>query len=108
MKESRGFPSFSEDMASNRDRQKFIKDQVPLAVLYEQLAEECVELSHACLKKARILRGENPTPAKNGEVDKSVLEELTDLKVVINILGLSGNRSLYWQKIRRWSERLGY
>ena len=41
---------------------KQIRELVPEAVLYEQLAEECNELAQACLKKARKLRGENYTP----------------------------------------------
>ena len=35
--------------------------------MLEQLAEEAAELSHAALKLARIIRGENPTPVTEVE-----------------------------------------
>ena len=39
-----------------------IAEKIGQAALLEQTAEEAAELSHAALKLARILRGENPTP----------------------------------------------
>ena len=41
---------------------KEILEHVGEAAVLEQTAEECAELAHACLKMARKLRGENPTP----------------------------------------------
>lgn len=35
--------------------------------LLELTAEECVELAHACLKLARVIRQENPTPVTSDE-----------------------------------------
>lgn len=39
-----------------------IVDYIGKAALLEQTAEEASELSQACLKMARKIRGENPTP----------------------------------------------
>lgn len=36
--------------------------KLPKAALLEQAAEEAAELAQACLKLARVYRGENPTP----------------------------------------------
>lgn len=46
---------------------KNIVDRIGLPALLEQTAEECTELAHACLKEARRLRGENPTPKTTPE-----------------------------------------
>ena len=43
------------------------KEEIGTAATYEMLAEECSELAQACLKYARILRGENPTPKTQAE-----------------------------------------
>jgi len=76
------------------------------AAIYEQLAEECVELAHACQKKARKLRGENPTPLEMDEIDDAVTEELTDVTLVASVLGLDCDLRLYWDKYDRWCSRL--
>lgn len=83
-----------------------IKEELSDAALYEQLAEECTELAHACLKKARKLRGENPTPMEMEEIDENVIEELTDVSLVSFILELHADLPLYWEKYDRWCERL--
>lgn len=49
----------------------------------ELMAEECVELAHACLKLARFERGENPTPKTKDECVRSVTEELADVWVTM-------------------------
>lgn len=84
----------------------FIKDELSDAALYEQLAEECVELAHACQKKARYLRDENPTPLSPNEIDGMIEEEFTDVMLVCNILGLSIDFDAYYKKIDRWADRL--
>lgn len=76
------------------------------AALYEQLAEECTELAHACLKKSRLLRGENPTPLTKSDIDEMVDEEYTDVRLVAHLLYLHVNNNIYWSKLDRWSERL--
>lgn len=50
--------------------------------MYEQLAEECVELSHAALKLARYLRGENKVHGHTEEdLRDHLCEEFADLIV---------------------------
>lgn len=83
-----------------------VSEKLSEAALYEQLAEECVELAHACLKKARKLRGENPTPLEMYDIDVRVEEEFTDVALVSSLLGLHSNLKLYWEKYERWCQRL--
>lgn len=84
----------------------YILDTVPHAAIYEQLAEECCELAHACQKKARLLRGENPTPLSSDEIDDMIEEEYTDVMLVCEMIGLDINRDMYYKKIDRWADRL--
>jgi len=85
---------------------RVVKKRLSEASLYEQLAEECCELAHACQKKARKLRGENPTPMGMEEIDANVTEEFTDIHVVAELLNLSIDVPLYWEKMDRWRKRL--
>lgn len=89
------------------NRSDEIRNSLSEASLYEQLAEECVELAHACQKKARKLRGENPTPMSMYDIDDSVEEEFTDVTLVSRLLNLDCNLPLYWEKYDRWMKRLG-
>jgi NTP pyrophosphatase (non-canonical NTP hydrolase) len=84
----------------------YITDTLSSAALYEQLAEECVELAHACQKKARLLRGENPTPLTDSDINAMVEEEFTDVSLVSSMLGLDVDEYMYYEKIDRWAERL--
>lgn len=54
--------------------------------LLELTAEECVELAHACLKLARIIRQENPTPVTSDEAIANVEEEIADIDICIDEL----------------------
>lgn len=83
-----------------------ILDTLSDAAFYEQLAEECGELAHACLKKARKIRGENPTPLSSEDIDDMIEEEYTDVILVSEMIGLSIDRNAYYKKIDRWAERL--
>ena len=72
-----------------------------------QLAEECGELSAAVLKLVRIRRGSNPTPITEIEALGRIEEELTDLRVCLDVIGDQIWRSdLYAFKINRWHDRL--
>ena len=84
-----------------------IRQKVPEAALYEQLAEECVELAHAALKLARIKRGENPTPVSAEEAMSAVMEEYTDLRLVAYVIELGWDIEMFEQKLLRWNKRLG-
>lgn len=91
---------------SQFDIDKTVSDVLSDAALYEQLAEECVELAHACQKKARKLRGENPTPMEMEDIDNNVVEEYTDVQLVISLLNIREDITLYWEKYDRWCQRL--
>lgn len=99
-------PEMFQEWEKQRDRVAFIKGALSEASLYEQLAEECVELAHACQKKARKLRDENPTPMEMDEIDENVIEEYTDVRLVAHLLNIEVDASLYWEKSERWTERL--
>jgi len=88
------------------DPDRFIIESIGEAALYEQLAEECVELAHASLKKARILRGENPTPVTSRLADGNIDEEVADVMLVIDILKLNEKPGLRWNKLDRWIYRI--
>lgn len=60
-----------------------IAKEVGVAALYENLAEEAIELAHAALKTARALRNENPTPITTNEANNHVLEELQDVYLLV-------------------------
>lgn len=60
-----------------------IIDAIGEPALLEHVAEECTELAQACLKLARVERGENPTPYTEGECQHAVIEEWADLQVML-------------------------
>ena len=80
--------------------------------LLEQTAEECSELAQACLKMARKLRGENPTPKSKAEIWESVNEEAADVQLCIESLlnssVLSNTEINSWKsiKMKRWIDRI--
>lgn len=72
-----------------------------------QLAEECGELSAAVLKLVRIRRGASPTPMTEIEALGRIEEELTDVRVCLDVIGDQIWRSdLYAFKMSRWHDRL--
>ena len=91
---------------------KEILEQTGEAAVLEQTAEECTELAHACLKMARKLRAENPTPAAEAEICERIHEELADLMtcvdVMINIPWIDTKKvkEIQIRKARRWGERI--
>ena len=52
--------------------------------LYRQLAEECMELSHAALKLIRAQRGETPVPLDKAQ--RVLIDEAADMRVMLNVL----------------------
>lgn len=75
------------------------------AATYELLAEECIELAHAALKMARVKRGENPTPATEEKVKKSIVEEWMDVNICAEDLDLPLNLDIYEEKTERFKRR---
>lgn len=74
--------------------------------LYEQLAEEAIELAHAAQKMARKLRGENPTPVTEHFIFHNLVEEFTDVCNCAEFVGLCKDSDIAREKNRRWIERL--
>lgn len=97
----------TELIPSSKEHIKYIRDNVPLPDLYEQLAEEAAELSQAANKMARSLRGVNPTPKSEAEVRSNLIEEYTDVvNVACNILDLHPDWLISDYKLYRWTKRL--
>ena len=88
---------------------KTIVDRIGLPALLEQTAEECAELSHACLKEARRLRGENPTPCAEEECKVAIMEEMADVALCLDMLDDSDytlDPIIANAKLERWRKRL--
>ena len=86
---------------------------IPLDEILAGLAEEAAELSQAALKYRRALTGVNPTPTTPEDARAALLEEITDVELYINMIGVHRNREdisaltkLTLAKRERWAERL--
>ena len=82
-----------------------IVEKIGVPAMYEMLAEECCELAHAALKMARIIRGENPTPKTREEVEKNLVEEVTDVRLCLKELDISYDNSIMAHKADRFRQR---
>lgn len=82
-----------------------IVEKIGTPAMYEMLAEECTELAHEALKMARIIRGENPTPKTMKEVEKDLIEEVTDVSICASELKLEYDPDLWERKINRFQHR---
>lgn len=87
-----------------------IKSKIGKPAVLEQLAEECCELAQISLKRARILRGENPTPKTITETDANFLEEIADVLTCISViadeLDMNKVRNVQKKKLNRWKKRI--
>ena len=72
----------------------------------EQLAEESVELAHAALKLARIIRGENPTPVLYMDALRKLREEYTDVFTAAVAAELLVDSDISRIKLDRWATRI--
>lgn len=91
---------------SNDQKLLYIRSNLSLAAMLEQLAEEASELSQAALKKARKLREENPTPKSLGEINDNLVEEIADVKLCTDVLNISIMARIYEFKLDRWYRRI--
>lgn len=71
----------------------------------EQLAEESSGLAQAALKLARYLRAENPTPKSRKQCEEDLKEEVTDVILAMEALGLQADPKIRDQKRQRWIGR---
>ena len=71
---------------SNNETTKLV-DKIGLPAMLEMMAEESVELAHACQKAARLNRGENPAPGRTmDELMDHVEEEMADVYICLREL----------------------
>lgn len=87
---------------------KEILESIGLPAVLEGTAEECSELTKACLKLARKLRGENPTPVSMEELVDNLMEEMADVKVCLKVLNENYqiDQELETTKTYRWLNRI--
>ena len=76
------------------------------AELLAQLAEEASELAHAALKLRRVRDGRNYTPVTFGEAYEQLKEEISDVLLCLDVLGVDGDRRTMDAKLERWADRL--
>jgi len=72
------------------------------AAMLEQTAEECAELAQACLKYARALRMENPTPKPMHEIIANIEEETADVSLCLT--ELSRGKLICDSNVMKWME----
>ena len=81
-----------------------ITDKIGFPATLEQCAEECSELAQVCLKMARKLRDENPTPKSIEDIIENLNDETADVLVCIDELiksGILSKKSLDYLKAHR-------
>lgn len=89
-----------------------LNEEVGITVISDQLAEECNELAHVCMKLSRKLRGENPTPVLYLQIIENLHEEIADVTLCIDLLEdkefIDSEKVDIWKKRKRerWIERL--
>lgn len=84
----------------------YVASQLSQAALFEQLAEECTELAQAALKMARLERGENPTPMLLEEIQANLVEEISDVDLVLSVLNINPSARIQERKLARWVGRI--
>jgi len=91
------------------EHKQVILEKLDRRTLYEQLAEECSELAQASLKCIRAEQlSNNVTPTPVYEAHANLFDEIVDVLIVLNCLGIKAstsdiNNSPKW---RRWAERV--
>lgn len=95
------------------DMNRIINQKLGARERFEVLAEEAAELSQAALKMIRAYRmggAVNPTPVTAKEALENLVEEVADVELAVETLGLYVNRGrieeIKEEKRSRWIERL--
>ena len=73
---------------------------------FQQLAEECAEACQAALKVVRTLNEDNPTTISTNEAVEHLVEEISDIKVCLDLIGLGPSKEIMEQKAERLVKRL--
>lgn len=96
------------------EKLQYIIDCMPIEELLAQLAEEAAELGHAALKLRRVYDGTNPTPVPKEDALKNLFEEIADVWLLLQTLGLDEEvnikvyRKVMADKVDRWAQRLDW
>lgn len=91
---------------SNKNKIATIRSTLSTKALLLQLSEECGELVAAISKYLRKKDTNNPTPKTMEEIVDNLFEEIADVKVALDVLGVSDDDNLYNAKLDRWYKRL--
>lgn len=100
-----------ENKQINAEKMQYIVDCLSNEELLAQLAEEAAELGHAALKLRRVYDGTNATPVPKEDALKSLMEEVADVQLVLETLGLNVNpkyAEIRQAKLDRWVQRLDW
>lgn len=95
--------TLNNDAYSNN--MEYIRNNLDLYDILDQLAEEAAELSQAALKLKRVMKGTNPTTVGLLEANNRLIEEYSDVCNVTNVLGISIDNDICASKMKRWVER---
>lgn len=97
----------------DNEREEYILGHIGTPAALEQFAEECCELGQACLKMARKLRGQNPTPKDMKWIEIDLKEEMADVQVCFSVLMYGNNivsseelSQIFDSKMDRWVDRI--
>lgn len=87
---------------------KIVQETLTERDLLEQLAEEAAELCQAALKLIRASgMNNNVTPVTREQAAEAVFEELNDVLIVAEALGIFlGDHKMDSYKWQRWAERV--
>ena len=89
------------------DDKRYVLEHIDRRTLLEQLAEEAAELSQAALKLIRAEKlSDNPTPANVSIASEQLNEELADVLVAADAVGIPVLESCDNSKWRRWAARI--
>lgn len=93
-------------MAAVDTNPAYIRLTLSRAELLTLLAEEAAELSQAALKLRRAETGTNPTPVPAATAAEHLIEEISDVSLVLQILKLEPDPETVHRKLHRWATRL--
>nr|DAQ07459.1 MAG TPA: nucleoside triphosphate pyrophosphohydrolase [Caudoviricetes sp.] len=85
---------------------KYVAEHLTERDLLEGLAEEASELTKAALKLIRANGTNNFTPVTVDDAKANLIEELGDIAMIIDILGIKVPQSSDNTKWNRWATRI--
>lgn len=94
------------------DAIEYVRNTLSKEEQLAQLAEECAELGKAALKLRRVYDGRNPTPVTRPEAFNNLVEEIADVTLCMEVLGMNTAEVLYncakirLEKAARWKRRI--